>query len=57
MKALIAAAVLTLLAGCAGMGMGPHGHGDSSGDMGMHSGASGQDYNAQKDVSHIWVGS
>jgi hypothetical protein len=65
MKTWIAAAVLTLLAGCAGMNM----HGDgSSGDMGMRSGSSGDDmgmrygtgtggYNATRDVFHSWVGS
>lgn len=65
MKTWIAVAVLTLLAGCAGMDM----HGDrSSGDMGMRSGTGGDDmgtrygtgsegYNATRDVFHTWVGS
>lgn len=66
MKALMAAAmVVTLLAGCAGMGM--HGEG-SGGDTSMRSGASGDDmgmrygtgsdgYNATRDIFHSWVGS
>lgn len=65
MKTLIAAVVVTLLAGCSGMRM----HGQGSGDnMGMRSGASGDDmgmrygnsrdgYNATTDVFHTWVGS
>ena len=63
MKTWIAAAVLTLLAGCAGMNM----HGDGSGGS-MRSGSSGDDmglrygngtdgYNATRDVFHSWVGS
>lgn len=63
MKALIAAMVVTLLAGCAGMGMHDQG---SGGDTSMRSGASGddmgmrygtRDYNATQDVFHTWVGS
>lgn len=51
MKALMTAALLTLLAGCAGMGS----YDKTSGTAGSQSGASGQDPYQTDDVFHSWV--